>query len=95
MCGIRHIGRRIARFGRREVRSQLYMGIVGALRIPNSPTQKRYRRLREKGKSHKVAAIACIRHILIVLNAKVRDWIEAGIPEIAPTVKKPSDQIEG
>ena len=82
-----HLGRRIARFGRRDIRTQLYMGIVGALRIPNGPTQKRYQRLREKGKSHKVAAIACIRHILVVLNAKVRDWIEAGMPEIEPIVK--------
>ena len=82
-----HIGRRIARFGRRDIRTQLYMGIVGALRIPNSPTQKLYLRLREKGKSHKVAAIACIRHMLVVLNAKVRDWIEVGMPEIEPIVK--------
>ena len=83
----RHVGKRIARFGRRDIRTQLYMSMIGALRVPDSPTHKRYYRLREKGKSHKVAAIACIRHMLIVLNAKVRDWIEGGMPDIAPMVK--------
>ena len=83
----KHIGKRIARFGRRDIRTQLYMGIVAALRISDSPTLKRYLHLREKGKSHKVAAIACIRHLLIVLNARVRDWIAEGMPDIAPTAK--------
>ena len=82
-----HIGRRIARFGRRDIRTQLYMGIIGAMRASDSATLKRYQRLREKGKSHKVAAIACIRHMLTVLNAKVRDWIAEGMPDIEPTHK--------
>ena len=83
----RHIGKRIARFGRRDIRTQLYMGIVGALRISNNPMRDRYLHFRGKGKSHRVATIACIRHMLVVLNAKVRDWIEAGMPEIAPIGK--------
>ena len=83
----RHVGKRIARFGRRDIRTQLYMGIVGALRKAGSPTHVRYHRLRDKGKSHKVAAIACIRHMLVVLNAKVRDWIAEGMPDIAQIIK--------
>ena len=83
----RHIGRRIARFGRRDIRTQLYMGMIGAMRASDSATLKRYQCLRDKGKTHKVAIIACIRHMLTVLNAKVRDWIDAGMPDIEPTLK--------
>ena len=83
----RHIGRRIARFGRRDIRTQLYMSMIGAMRASDSATLKRYQCLRDKGKTHKVAIIACIRHMLTVLNAKVRDWIDAGMPDIEPTLK--------
>ena len=79
----KRIGKRIARFGRRDIRTQLYMSMISTLRAPDNPTYKRYYSLRDKGKSHKVAAIACIRHMLVVLNAKVRDWLEKGMPDIA------------
>ena len=82
-----HIGRRIARFGRRDIRTQLYMCMIGAMRSYDSATLKLYQRLRAKGKTHKVAIIACIRHKLIVLNAKVRDWIAEGMPDIEPMSK--------
>lgn len=83
----RHVGRRIARYGRRDIRTQLYMGMIGAMRASDSATLKRYQRLRDKGKTHKVAIIACIRHMLTVLNAKVRDWIAEGMPDIEPMPK--------
>ena len=83
----RHVGRRIAGFGRRDIRTQLYMGMIGALRASDSATLKRYQRLRDKGKTHKVAIIACIRYMLTVLNAKVRDWIAEGMSDIEPMPK--------
>ena len=78
----RHVGKRMARFGRRDIRTQLYMCIIATLRIADGPIRQRYQGLRARGKSHKVAIIACIRHLLVVLNARVRDWIEAGMPEV-------------
>lgn len=78
----RRSGKRFARFGRREVRTQLYMCIAATLRMSEDLTQTRYHQLRAKGKSHKVAAIASIRHMIVRLNAQVRDWIASGKLEI-------------
>lgn len=78
----RRTGKRFARFGRREVRTQLYMCIAATLRMSEDLTQSRYHQLRAKGKSHKVAAIASIRHMIVRLNAQVRDWISSGKPAV-------------
>lgn len=78
----RRSGKRFARFGRREVRTQLYMCIAATLCMSEDLTQTRYQQLRAKGKSHKVAAIASIRHMIVRLNAQVRYWIASGKPEI-------------
>ncbi len=57
--------------GRAAVRSALYMCVVAGLRC-NPMLQVFYKRLVEKGKPPKVALTACIRKLLIVLNALVR-----------------------
>lgn len=88
----RKIGKRIARFGRREVRTQLYMVIIASMRIEDNSIHKFYNTLRARGKTHKVAAIASIRKLLVRLNAQVRDWIEAGMPPIKEETKKPSNK---
>lgn len=78
----RKTGRRIARFGRREVRTQLYMVIIASMRIKDNPIHQFYDSLRARGKTHKVATIASIRKLLVRINAQVRDWIVAEMPEI-------------
>lgn len=78
----RKIGKRFARFGRREVRTQLYMAIVSIMRIADNPIHAFYDSLRARGKTHKVAAIASIRKLLVIINAQVRDWMAAGMPAI-------------
>ena len=58
--------------GRAEVRQVLYMAAVTAVRW--NPTLKTmFDRLVEKGKPRKVALVACMRKLLVYLNAMVRD----------------------
>ena len=58
--------------GRSVVRSGLYMAILTAVRY-NEPIRKFYRKLREAGKAIKVAQVAAMRKLLVILNAMVRD----------------------
>jgi transposase len=61
-------GKRMIRGGRKSVRNALYMATVSALRY-NPDIKKLYERLRNKGKPVKVAMVACMRQLLITLNA--------------------------
>ena len=65
-------GKRMIWAGRAPVRSALYMSVWSASRW-NPVIRAFYRRLREKGKPPKVAQIACMRKLLTILNAMVRD----------------------
>ena len=58
--------------GRHTVRTALYMATVSAIRA-NPPIRSFYQRLKAKGKPSKVAITACMRKLLIVLNAMLRD----------------------
>lgn len=65
-------GRRSTWGGRSSVRAALYMATLTATRC--HPTiQACYRRLRAAGKGAKVALVACMRKLLTILNAIVRD----------------------
>ena len=86
----RKTGKRFARFGRREVRTALFMSIISIKRIEDNPIHEFYDKLRAKGKKHKNASIACIRRLLVRLNAQVRDWIADGMPPIENETKKPT-----
>jgi transposase len=57
--------------GRAAVRTALYMCVVSGLRC-NPVIKAFYARLTEKGKPAKVAIVACIRKLLIILNTLVR-----------------------
>lgn len=58
--------------GRRQVRNVLYMATLSAIRF--NPVIKRfYIRLIDSGKKPKVAIVACMRKLLTILNAMVRD----------------------
>lgn len=65
-------GRRRIWGGRSEVRNVLYMATVSALRF-NPPIRATYLRLVAAGKPKKVALVACMRKLLTILNAIVRD----------------------
>lgn len=58
--------------GRAHVRHALYMPTLSAIRS-NPVIKALYGRLRSAGKPHKVAAVACMRKLLIILNAMLRD----------------------
>jgi transposase len=58
--------------GRAAVRSVLYMGTLAAIRF-NPVIKEFYQRLLAKGKLKKVAITACMRKLLTMLNAMVRD----------------------
>lgn len=65
-------GRRSVWGGRARVRSVLYMAALVGTR--HNPILKDfYRRLRDAGKPAKVALVACMRKLLTILNAIVRD----------------------
>lgn len=65
-------GQRVIWGGRAEVRRALYMATLSAIRC-NPAVRQFYRRLKERGKPSKVALTACMRKLLTILNAVVRD----------------------
>jgi len=58
--------------GRMQVRNVLYVAILSAVRY-NPAIKAFYRRLRDNGKPGKVALVACMRKLAVILNAVVRD----------------------
>lgn len=73
-----HRGSRHIRGGRAAVRHVLYMAAVSSSRH-NPVLQALYERLRAAGKQAKVALVACMRKLLTILNALVRDqkpWLK-------------------
>jgi transposase len=70
----RRSGKRAIRGGRSAVRSVLYMSAVAAARC--NPVIKAFAaRLRAAGKAGKVVIVACMRKLLTILNAMVRDHV--------------------
>jgi transposase len=65
-------GQRMIWGGRKEVRQALYMATLSAIRS-NPPIRDFYQRLKAKGKPSKVALTACMRKLLVMLNAMLRD----------------------
>jgi transposase len=65
-------GRRSIAGGRAVVRSALYMSVLVSIRR-KLPLATVYNRLRAAGKPAKVAIVACMRKLAIILNAILRD----------------------
>jgi len=65
-------GKRMIAGGRSQVRTVLYMAAVTAARS-NPVIRSMYQRLLAAGKAKKVALIACLRKLLSILSAMVRD----------------------
>ena len=64
-------GRKCIWGGRSNIRATLYMAALTAIR--SNPVIKRfYKRLVERGKKKKVAIVACMRKLIVILNAMVR-----------------------
>jgi transposase len=65
-------GKRCTWGGRKEVRSVLYMATLSAIQH-NTVIRTFHERLIAKGKPKKVAIVACMRKLLTIMNAMVRD----------------------
>ena len=61
--------------GRKGVRRVLYMACLSAM-IHNPIIRSMYKRLTEKGKIFKVAITACMRKMLTIMNAMIRDKVD-------------------
>jgi transposase len=61
-------GRRRIWGGRSHLRAVLYMSAVSGVRF-NATIRGFYKHLRERGKAPKVAMVACMRKLLLILNA--------------------------
>ena len=75
-------GQRTVWGGRAPVRAALYMAVVSATRF-NPVIRTFYLRLRAKGKPAKVALTACMRKLLVILNAMLRSgtpWSPQAVP---------------
>lgn len=64
-------GRRVVYGGRMQIRSTLYMAALSAVRY-NKPIKAFYQRLLARGKLKKVALVACMRKLLIILNSMAK-----------------------
>jgi len=64
-------GRREVMGGRTAVRTTLYMATLAATRC-NGVIRAHFRQLRERGKAFKVAMVACMRKLLVILNAMIK-----------------------
>jgi len=64
----KHKGERHIKGGRQEIRNLLYMATLGAATKHNPVLKAYYQRLRAKGKPAKVALIACMRKLIVILN---------------------------
>lgn len=58
--------------GRQTIRKNLYMATTVAIRC-NSEVQAFYSRLIQAGKPFKVAIVACMRKLLVILNARIKE----------------------
>lgn len=74
-------GRRMIWGGRAPVRATLYMCTLVAI-TRNPIIRAHYRRLHAAGKPAKVALVACIRKLTVMLNALMRDGRECSPPEL-------------
>ena len=74
-----HKGRRSIWGGRASIRAVLYMAALVASRY-NPVIKAFYQKLLAAGKMKKVALVACMRKLLVILNAMVKNntpWREA------------------
>ena len=72
-----HRGQRHIKGGRQDIRNLLYMATLGAATRHNPVIMAHYQKLRAKGKKAKVALVACMRKLILILNtmlARNQTW---------------------
>lgn len=67
-------GKRMIRGGRPKIRTAMYMAMMSAIQC-NPKFKTIYHRLVAAGKPKKVAVIACIRKLIVIINSMVRDGV--------------------
>lgn len=67
----KHRGDRHIKGGRQDMRNLLYMATLAAATRHNPVLKAYYQRLRAKGKEAKVALIACMRKLIVILNVMI------------------------
>lgn len=70
----RYKGLRKIQGGRHQVRTVLYMAMMSAIQS-NPVFKETYQRLVAAGKPKKVAIIACVRKMVVILNSMLRDGV--------------------
>jgi transposase len=80
-----HKGKRVIKGGRRKLRNLLYMSTMGAATQHNPVLKAYYQRLRAKGKEPKVALVACMRKLIVILNTMLARNETWNPPARAPT----------
>ena len=73
----KHKGERHIKGGRRKLRNLIYMATLAAATQHNPVLKAYYLRLRAKGKKGKVALVACMRKLIVILNtmlARGQTW---------------------
>jgi transposase len=64
-------GERYIQGGRRRIRNLFYMACMGAATQHNPALKAFYQRLLAKGKKKKVAIVACMRKLIVILNTMI------------------------
>jgi len=77
----RYKGHRKIQGGRPQVRTVLYMAMMSAMQS-NPVFKATYQRLVAAGKPKKVAIIACVRKMIVILNSMLRDGVMWEAPKI-------------
>jgi transposase len=70
----RYKGKRRIKGGRHQIRTAMYMSMMSAMQC-NPVFKAKYEQLVASGKPKKVAIIACVRKMLVILNSMVRDGV--------------------
>jgi len=89
LVGVAPINRESGRFkglrkiqgGRHQVRTVLYMAMMSAIQS-NSVFKSQYEKLVAAGKPKKVAIIACVRKMIVILNSMLRDGVMWQAPKV-------------
>ncbi|NAX04619.1 transposase, partial [Vibrio sp. V30_P3S12P165] len=67
-------GKRLIQGGRTQVRTVMYMAMMSAIQC-NPVFRATYERLLTAGKPKKVAIVACMRKMVVILNSMLRDGV--------------------
>lgn len=74
-------GQRKIQGGRHQIRTVLYMAMMSAIQS-NPVFKETYQRLVAAGKPKKVALIACVRKMIVILNSMLRDGVMWEAPKV-------------